>query len=62
MIRTDSTKRPDAEVVTATVVDGMLAAGDVADAPVPWWSFTNQGLVEQRVVEIARGIAGGERE
>jgi phage baseplate assembly protein gpV len=105
MTGTDSTKRPDAEVVTAIVVDGMLAAGDVADAPVPWWSFTktvlaaaalvlvdagrltldaplagrrytlcqllqavafapvhDQGLVEQRVVEIARGIAGGERE
>ena len=36
MTRTDSTKRPDVEVVTATVVDGTLAAGDVADAPVPW--------------------------
>lgn len=87
MTRTDSMKRPDVEVVTATVVDGMLAAGDVADAPVPRWSFTktvpaaaalvlvdagrlrlafapvdDQGLVEHRVVEIARGIAGGERE
>jgi hypothetical protein len=62
MTRTDSTKRPDVEIVTATVVGGMLAACDVADAPVPWWSFTNQGLVEQRVVEIARGIGGGERE
>jgi hypothetical protein len=65
MTRTDSTKRPDVEVMTATVVDGMLVTGDVADAPVTAAAFApvdDPGLVEQRVVDIARGIAGGEQE
>jgi D-alanyl-D-alanine carboxypeptidase len=55
MTRTDSTKRPDAEVVTATVVDGMLAAGDVADAPVPWWSFTKTVLAAAALVLVDAG-------
>src|SRR5688572_22061888 len=36
---TDSPE-PAAEVATAVVVDGMLAAGTPADPAVPWWSFT----------------------
>jgi CubicO group peptidase (beta-lactamase class C family) len=55
MTRTDSTKRPDVEVVTATVVDGMLAAGDVADAPVPWWSFTKTVLAAAALVLVDAG-------
>jgi len=52
MTRTDSTKRPDVEVVTATVVDGTLAAGDVADTPVPWWSFTKTVLAAAALVLV----------
>jgi D-alanyl-D-alanine carboxypeptidase len=55
MTRTDSTKPPDVEVVTATVVDGMLAAGDVADAPVPWWSFTKTVLAAAALVLVDAG-------
>ena len=55
MTRTDSTKRPDVEVVTAIVVDGMLAAGDVADAPVPWWSFTKTVLAAAALVLVDAG-------
>jgi CubicO group peptidase (beta-lactamase class C family) len=55
MTRTDSTKRPDVEVVTATVVDGTLAAGDVADAPVPWWSFTKTVLAAAALVLVDAG-------
>ena len=54
MTRTDSTK-PDVEAVTATVVDGMLAAGDVADAPVPWWSFTKTVLAAAALVLVDAG-------
>jgi CubicO group peptidase (beta-lactamase class C family) len=52
MPHTDSTKQPDIEVVTATVVDGTLAAGDVADAPVPWWSFTKTVLAAAALVLV----------
>jgi CubicO group peptidase (beta-lactamase class C family) len=55
MTRSDSTKRPDVEVVTATVVDGTLAAGDVADAPVPWWSFTKTVLAAAALVLVDAG-------
>jgi len=49
------TKRPDVEMVTATVVDGMLAGGDVADAPVPWWSFTKTVLAAAALVLVDAG-------
>jgi CubicO group peptidase (beta-lactamase class C family) len=48
-------KRPDVEVVTAAVVDGTLAAGDVADAPVPWWSFTKTVLAAAALVLVDAG-------
>jgi D-alanyl-D-alanine carboxypeptidase len=48
-------KRPDAEVVTAAVVDGTLAMGDVADLPVPWWSFTKTVLAAAALVLVDAG-------
>jgi CubicO group peptidase (beta-lactamase class C family) len=42
-------------MVTATVVDGMLAGGDVADAPVPWWSFTKTVLAAAALVLVDAG-------
>ena len=55
MPHTDSTKRPDVEMVTATVVDGVLAAGDGADVPVPWWSFTKTVLAAAALVLVDAG-------
>ena len=52
MPHTDSAKRPDVEVVTAAVVDGMVAVGDVADTPVPWWSFTKTVLAAAALVLV----------
>jgi CubicO group peptidase (beta-lactamase class C family) len=55
MPRTDSAKRPDVEVVTAAVVDGTVAVGDVADTPVPWWSFTKTVLAAAALVLVDGG-------
>jgi D-alanyl-D-alanine carboxypeptidase len=52
---TDSTKRPDVEVVTAAVVDGTVTVGDVADTPVPWWSFTKTVLAAAALVLVDAG-------
>jgi CubicO group peptidase (beta-lactamase class C family) len=52
---TDSAKRPDVEVVTAAVVDGTVAVGDVADTPVPWWSFTKTVLAAAALVLVDAG-------
>lgn len=52
---TDSAKRPDVEVVTAAVVDGTVAVGDVADSPVPWWSFTKTVLAAAALVLVDAG-------
>ena len=55
MSDTDSAKRPDVEVVTAAVVDGTVAVGDVADTPVPWWSFTKTVLAAAALVLVDAG-------
>ena len=55
MPHTDSAKRPDVEVVTAAVVDGTVAVGDVADPPVPWWSFTKTVLAAAALVLVDAG-------
>src|SRR3954454_10063571 len=55
MPHTDSTKRPDVEVVTAAVVDGTVTVGDVADTPVPWWSFTKTVLAAAALVLVNAG-------
>src|SRR3954468_8771767 len=55
MPHTDSAKRPDIEVVTAAVVDGTVAVGDVADTPVPWWSFTKTVLAAAALVLVDAG-------
>jgi CubicO group peptidase (beta-lactamase class C family) len=52
---TDSAKRPDVEVVAAAVVDGTVAVGDVADTPVPWWSFTKTVLAAAALVLVDAG-------
>jgi D-alanyl-D-alanine carboxypeptidase len=52
---TDSAKRPDVEVVTAAVVDGTVTVGDVADTPVPWWSFTKTVLAAAALVLVDAG-------
>lgn len=52
---TDSAKRTDVEVVTAAVVDGTVAVGDVADTPVPWWSFTKTVLAAAALVLVDAG-------
>ena len=52
MPHTDSAKRPDVEVVTAAVVDGTIAIGDIADTPVPWWSFTKTVLAAAALVLV----------
>src|SRR4051812_28674084 len=52
---TDSAKRPDVEVVTAVVVDGEVAVGDVADTPVLWWSFTKTVLAAAALVLVDAG-------
>jgi D-alanyl-D-alanine carboxypeptidase len=51
----NSTKRIDVEMVTATVADGRLVEGDVADAPVPWWSFTKTVLAAAALVLVDAG-------
>ena len=55
MPHTDSAKRPDVEVVTAAVVDGTVTVGDVADPPVPWWSFTKTVLAAAALVLVDAG-------
>jgi CubicO group peptidase (beta-lactamase class C family) len=55
MPHTDSAKRPDVEVVTAAVVDGTVTVGDVADTPVPWWSFTKTVLAAAALVLVDAG-------
>jgi D-alanyl-D-alanine carboxypeptidase len=55
MPQSDSAKRPDVEVVTAAVVDGTVAVGDVADTPVPWWSFTKTVLAAAALVLVDAG-------
>jgi CubicO group peptidase (beta-lactamase class C family) len=55
MPETDSAKRPDVEMVTAAVVDGTIAVGDVADTPVPWWSFTKTVLAAAALVLVDAG-------
>ena len=55
MPHTDSVKRHDAEVVMAAVVDGTVAVGDVADTPVPWWSFTKTVLAAAALVLVDAG-------
>ena len=55
MPHTDSAKRPDVEVVMAAVVDGTVAVGDVADTPVPWWSFTKTALAAAALVLVDAG-------
>ena len=55
MPHTDSAKRPDVEVETAAVVDGTVAVGDVADPPVPWWSFTKTVLAAAALVLVDAG-------
>jgi len=52
---TDSAKRTDVEVVTAAVVDGTVAVGDVPDTPVPWWSFTKTVLAAAALVLVDAG-------
>jgi D-alanyl-D-alanine carboxypeptidase len=52
---TDSAKRTDVEVVTAAVVDGTVAVGDVPDTPVPWWSFTKTALAAAALVLVDAG-------
>jgi len=52
MPHTDSAKRPDVEVLIAAVVDGTVTVGDVADTPVPWWSFTKTVLAAAALVLV----------
>jgi CubicO group peptidase (beta-lactamase class C family) len=51
---TDSPE-PAAEMATAIVVGGKLAAGGLADPPVPWWSFTKTVLAAAALVLVERG-------
>jgi CubicO group peptidase (beta-lactamase class C family) len=46
---------PAAEMATAIVVDGKLAAGGLADPPVPWWSFTKTVLAAAALVLVELG-------
>jgi D-alanyl-D-alanine carboxypeptidase len=46
---------PAAEMATAIVVGGKLAAGGLADPPVPWWSFTKTVLAAAALVLAERG-------
>lgn len=55
MPHTDSAKRPDVEVLIAAVVDGTVTVGDVADTPVPWWSFTKTVLAAAALVLVDAG-------
>jgi CubicO group peptidase (beta-lactamase class C family) len=55
MPHTDSAKRPDVEVLIAAVVDGTVTVGDVADPPVPWWSFTKTVLAAAALVLVDAG-------
>ena len=55
MPHTDSAKRPDVEVLIAAVVDGTVTVGDVADTPVPWWSFTKTVLAAAALVLVNAG-------
>src|SRR3954453_22274379 len=55
MPQIDGAKRPDVEVVAAAVVDGTVAVGDVADTPVPWWSFTKTVLAAAALVLVDAG-------
>ena len=55
MPHTESTKRPDVEMVTAAVVDGAVTLGDVGDTPVPWWSFTKTVLAAAALVLVDAG-------
>jgi D-alanyl-D-alanine carboxypeptidase len=53
-VATDSPE-PDAEMATAVVVDGKLAAGALADPLVPWWSFTKTVLAATALVLVQQG-------
>jgi D-alanyl-D-alanine carboxypeptidase len=45
--------KPD--VATAVVVDGALVEGDLADPPVPWWSFTKTMLAAAALALVDAG-------
>jgi CubicO group peptidase (beta-lactamase class C family) len=46
---------PDADVTTAIVVDGRLAAGALTDPAVPWWSFAKTVLAAAALVLVEQG-------